>query len=104
MGGFAREDIKDAERRRPIGLAQRAVVAGDLNALPDTPELRLLEGAGFRDLVRDDGADQPTSPATAPRNRVDYAWGIGVTGSQAHTVASNASDHRPVVINVTRRP
>ena len=84
--------------------ASPAVVAGDLNALPDTPELRLLEEAGFRDLVRDDGADQPTSPATVPRNRVDYVWGIGVTGSQAHTVASNASDHRPVVINVTRRP
>jgi endonuclease/exonuclease/phosphatase family metal-dependent hydrolase len=83
--------------------AQRpAIVAGDLNALPGTAELRLLEDAGFRDLVKDDGADQPTSPATDPRNRVDYVWGIGVTGSQAHTVASTASDHRPVVVNIAR--
>jgi endonuclease/exonuclease/phosphatase family metal-dependent hydrolase len=84
--------------------AQRpAIVAGDLNALPGTAELRLLEDAGFRDLARDDGADQPTSPATEPRNRVDYVWGIGVTGSQAHTVASTASDHRPVVVNIARQ-
>lgn len=84
--------------------AQRpAIVAGDLNALPGTAELKLLEDAGFRDLAKDDGADQPTSPATDPKNRVDYVWGIGVAGSQAHTVASAASDHRPVVVNIARR-
>jgi endonuclease/exonuclease/phosphatase family metal-dependent hydrolase len=84
--------------------AQRpAIVAGDLNALPGSAELRLLEDAGFRDLAKDDGADQPTSPATDPQHRVDYVWGIGVTGSQAHTVPSTASDHRPVVVNIARQ-
>ena len=77
-----------------------AIVAGDLNALPGTAELRLLEDAGFRDLAKDGGADQPTSPASDPKHRIDYVWGIGVTGSQAHTVASTASDHRPLVVNV----
>ncbi|MBI2323612.1 MAG: endonuclease/exonuclease/phosphatase family protein [Chloroflexi bacterium] len=80
-----------------------AIVAGDLNALPDTPEMRLLEDAGFRDLAKDDGAEQPTAPSADPRNRVDYVWGIGVTGSQAHTVATTASDHRPLVVNIARR-
>lgn len=81
---------------------QPAVVAGDLNALPGTPELGLLEAAGFRDLAKDDGADQPTSPASGPVDRVDYVWGIGVRGTQAHTVTTTASDHRPLVINISR--
>lgn len=79
------------------------LIVGDLNALPGTGELALLEQAGFRDLAKDDGADQPTSPGKDPVNRVDYVWGSGVSGSQAHTVASAASDHRPVVVNITRR-
>jgi endonuclease/exonuclease/phosphatase family metal-dependent hydrolase len=79
-----------------------AIVAGDLNALPGSPELRLLEDAGFRDLAKDDGADQPTLPASAPRYRIDYVWGNGIRGSQAHTVASTASDHRPLVITVSQ--
>lgn len=84
--------------------AQRpAVVAGDLNAVPGLPELRLLEDAGFRDLVKDDGADQPTIPAGVPDERIDYVWGIGVRGSGAHTVATTASDHRPVVVTIERR-
>jgi endonuclease/exonuclease/phosphatase family metal-dependent hydrolase len=80
-----------------------AIVIGDLNALPGSAEMSLLEGAGFRDLAKDDGADQPTFPAAAPVRRIDYVWGIGVTGSQAHTVATTASDHRPLVINISRR-
>jgi endonuclease/exonuclease/phosphatase family metal-dependent hydrolase len=80
-----------------------ALVVGDLNALPGSAEMSLLEGAGFRDLAKDDGADQPTSPAADPKNRIDYVWGIGVTGSQAHTVATTASDHRPLVMNISRR-
>ncbi|MBU6422641.1 MAG: endonuclease/exonuclease/phosphatase family protein [Chloroflexota bacterium] len=81
-----------------------AIVAGDLNARPGAAELQLLADAGFRDLAKDDGADQPTFPSDHPTERIDYVWGIGVVGSQAHTVASTASDHRAVVINVTRSP
>lgn len=77
-----------------------ALVAGDLNALPGSPEMELLRAAGFRDLAVDTGADQATFPATDPRRRIDYIWGIGVTGSQAHTVASTASDHRALVVNI----
>lgn len=83
--------------------AGATIVVGDLNALPGSAELVLLEQAGFRDLAKDAGADQPTAPGKDPVNRVDYVWGSGVTGSQAHTVASAASDHRPVVVNITRR-
>lgn len=82
--------------------ASPAIVAGDLNALPGSPEMDLLRAAGLRDLAVDTGADQATFPATDPRRRIDYVWGIGVTGSQAHTVASTASDHRPLIINIRR--
>ncbi len=80
-----------------------AIVAGDLNARPGAAELRMLEDAGFRDLVKDDGADQPTIPSGTPTDRIDYVWGIGVVGSEAHTVATTASDHRPVVVNISVR-
>ena len=79
-----------------------AVVAGDLSARPGSPELALLEQAGLRDLAKQDGAEQPTSPSADPRDRIDYVWGTGVTGTQAHTVSSTASDHRPLVITIAR--
>lgn len=85
------------------GGTRPAIVAGDLNARPGAPELKLLEDAGFRDLAKDDGADQPTIPSGKPTERIDYVWGIGVVGSEAHTVATTASDHRPVVINISVR-
>lgn len=84
--------------------ASPAIIAGDLNALPFTPEMRMLAGAGFTDLAQAAAAEQPTFPARAPTERIDYVWGIGVTGSQVHTVASTASDHRAVVVNIARSP
>jgi hypothetical protein len=39
-----------------------------------------------------------------PPRRIDYIWGIGVIGSSPHTVmALGASDHRAVVVNVTKQ-
>ena len=78
-----------------------AIVVGDLNALPGSPELRLLADAGFRDLAEQSGALELTFPADRPAERIDYAWGIGVTAAQTHVVATTASDHRPLVLNVT---
>ena len=90
-------------RREDIEPIADAIVAGDLNALPGSAELRLLEDSGFRDLAKADGADQATIPASDPKQRIDYVWGIGVTGTQAHTVTSTASDHRPLVVTITRQ-
>lgn len=82
--------------------ASPAVIAGDLNAEPASLELDLLAQSGFADLALQAGTDEGTFPAERPERRIDYVWGIGVTGSQAHTVASTASDHRAVVVNLTR--
>ncbi|MDO8562371.1 MAG: endonuclease/exonuclease/phosphatase family protein, partial [Candidatus Limnocylindria bacterium] len=78
-----------------------AIVVGDLNAPPGSPELKLLADAGFRDLAEQSGAVELTFPAGRPTERIDYAWGIGVTAAQAHVVATTAADHRPLVLNVT---
>src|SRR5206468_10448456 len=61
-------------------LRSPAIVAGDLNALPGSAELALLQQSGFRDLAEADGADQPTIPSSDPKQRIDYIWGIGVAG------------------------
>lgn len=82
--------------------ATPAVVAGDLNALPDAVELELLARSGFTDLVLAAGVKDDTFSSTEPHERIDYIWGIGVTPSQAHVVNSTASDHRAVVVTITR--
>src|SRR2546425_848138 len=77
-----------------------AILAGDMNAPPETIEIALIDQAGFGALAESAGL---TSPADSPSQRIDYVWGIGVIGSNAHTVnAPNASDHRGLVVNVMR--
>ncbi len=81
--------------------AKVAVVAGDLNAEPNTLEMSLFEAAGFADVGAPAG---PTTTGDDPPKRIDYVWGIGVVGSQQHTLqALDSSDHRALVVNITRR-
>jgi endonuclease/exonuclease/phosphatase family metal-dependent hydrolase len=80
--------------------AQVAVIAGDMNAEPADLEMALFSEAGYGDLAEPAG---PTTTMDDPQKRIDYIWGIGVIGSNPHTVmALGASDHRAVVVNVTR--
>ena len=81
---------------------QPAIIACDCNALPEAPELALIDAAGFGDLAAQAGGKALTFPAAAPHERIDYLFGIGVQAAQAHVVDSTASDHRAVVVNVTR--
>ena len=81
---------------------QVAIIACDCNALPEAPELGLIDAAGFGDLAAQAGGKGPTFPAAAPHERIDYLFGIGVQAAQAHVVDSTASDHRAVVVNITR--
>lgn len=79
------------------------IVAGDLNATPETIEIRLLNEAGLDDLGREAG---DTTTMSDPQKRIDYIWGKGVAGSQAHTPATveaamRASDHRWLAVNIT---
>ncbi|HEY8824182.1 MAG TPA: endonuclease/exonuclease/phosphatase family protein [Candidatus Limnocylindria bacterium] len=80
--------------------AQVAIIAGDMNAEPGDLEMAFFSEAGYGDLAEPAG---PTTTMDDPQKRIDYIWGIGVVGANPHTVmALGASDHRAVVVNVTR--
>jgi endonuclease/exonuclease/phosphatase family metal-dependent hydrolase len=77
-----------------------AIIAGDMNAEPGDLEMSLFSEAGYGDLAEPAGA---TTTMDDPPKRIDYIWGIGVISSNPHTVmALGASDHRAVVVNVTK--
>ncbi|WP_202552533.1 endonuclease/exonuclease/phosphatase family protein [Streptomyces sp. SID8352] len=76
------------------------VLVGDFNAEPGAAELAPL-WRRLRDAAPDAG---PTYPALGPVKRVDLvAVSPGVTVTGARTVATAASDHRPVVVDLTVR-
>jgi endonuclease/exonuclease/phosphatase (EEP) superfamily protein YafD len=75
------------------------VVAGDLNSVPTTPQMELFTQAGFSDLGA--AANLPTIPADAPNQRIDYLWAKGTTLHEMETLATTASDHRPIVADVS---
>jgi endonuclease/exonuclease/phosphatase family metal-dependent hydrolase len=81
-----------------------AIIAGDMNATPGDIEMRLFNEAGFDDLTANAGT---TTTTDDPQKTIDYIWGIGVVGAQAHSIdldiAMKASDHRPLVVNITRQ-
>ena len=99
-GTFVRQD-QVRTILREIGDAKAVVVAGDLNAEPGDIEIRLFDQAGFQDLGQSAG---PTTTGDDPPKRIDYVWGLGVVGAQAHTTADTnlSSDHRAIVVNITR--
>ena len=99
-GTFVRQD-QVRTILRELGDANAVVVAGDLNAEPGDIEVRLFDQAGFQDLGQQAG---PTTTSDDPPKRIDYVWGLGVVGAQAHTTdATNlSSDHRGLVVNITR--
>jgi endonuclease/exonuclease/phosphatase family metal-dependent hydrolase len=99
-GTFVRQD-QVRTILRELGDATAIVVAGDLNAEPSDIEIRLFDQAGFQDLGQQAG---PTTLGDDPPKRIDYVWGLGVVGAQAHTTPEDnlSSDHRGLVVNITR--
>jgi endonuclease/exonuclease/phosphatase family metal-dependent hydrolase len=80
----------------------RQVLVGDLNAEPAAPELAPL----WTRLTDAWPADQPgpTYPADVPAKRIDYVtMSPGVHAHGVRVVETLASDHRPVVADLTLR-
>ncbi|WP_139320514.1 endonuclease/exonuclease/phosphatase family protein [Saccharomonospora sp. CUA-673] len=81
-----------------------AVVAGDMNALPDAPELAPLRET-FTDVWPVAGKGPgATFPADEPDRRIDYIYtGDDVTPTFAKVLATEpeASDHRPLLAHLT---
>ncbi|MEV8593368.1 endonuclease/exonuclease/phosphatase family protein [Streptomyces sp. NPDC052013] len=73
------------------------VLVGDFNAEATAPELAPLWGS-LRDAAPDGGG---TYPAVGPVRRIDFVTvSPDVTVAGARTVATDASDHRPVVTDL----
>lgn len=74
------------------------VLAGDLNAPPESPEFRQLLQAGLRDCAAD---ESPTFPAEAPRCRIDHLLvSPHFTVERCFAVETTVSDHRPLVADL----
>ncbi|MEV6960299.1 endonuclease/exonuclease/phosphatase family protein [Streptomyces sp. NPDC051207] len=73
------------------------ILVGDFNAEAAAPELAPL-WAELRDAAPDGGG---TYPAIRPVKRIDFVTvSPGITVAGARTVATDASDHRPVVADL----
>ncbi len=79
----------------------RTLLVGDLNATPDSPEMQLLEQAGWIDSVAERGQlPGYTFRADRPDRRIDYIWASpDLRLLEATTVPSVASDHYAIVVN-----
>ncbi len=78
------------------------LVAGDLNARPEDPELGVLEDLG---LVRSLPASRATFPDAAARVQIDHVLApSGLVVEQARTLTTGLSDHRFVTVVLRRAP
>ena len=85
------------------GGAGKTVLLGDLNALPDEPEIALLRDAGLVDAFESAGAEPPgyTAPSDDPQRRIDYIWLSDDLGAADFvTRHSLASDHFAVAATI----
>jgi len=85
------------------GVGEPVIVFGDLNASPDAPEIAPLR-EHLRDTWPSDSGPGYTYPADKPVKRIDYV----LTSRDFQVVAANvpssdASDHRPVVVDLILR-
>lgn len=81
--------------------APPAVLAGDLNSEPGSPEIQLLEAAGWVPAE----SDLLTSPSLDPTVKIDWVFGQGVTfGRTTALVDAPQSDHVPLVTRFAVAP
>jgi endonuclease/exonuclease/phosphatase family metal-dependent hydrolase len=85
------------------GDTAHAIVAGDFNAEPGSPEIELMVAGGL--VSAQDAAGDPTamtSPSTDPRRRIDWVFGRGVSFGDVRVLdEARSSDHLPLVATFT---
>ena len=111
-------DLDAALRRRQATEILAAVadgpvlLAGDMNELPRGQALALFQSSLTDAALRAAGREEPvmwTFPAAAPKRRIDYIFHsadftAGAAEVPATELAALASDHRPVVVELTLLP
>ncbi|HKY67745.1 MAG TPA: endonuclease/exonuclease/phosphatase family protein, partial [Acidimicrobiales bacterium] len=86
---------------RPSGEGTATVLLGDMNAGPETPEMRALTTVLVDAWAAVGAGDGHTFPARRPIARIDHVLVHGpVRPVGAEVVDTRASDHRPVVVDV----
>jgi endonuclease/exonuclease/phosphatase family metal-dependent hydrolase len=80
------------------------VAGGDFNAEPGSETYRRLMAGGLRDAWLECGAgDGFTYPADKPVKRIDYLFlTAGLLCTHAEVLDTRISDHRPLLVTVTR--
>lgn len=79
-------------------LPERSIIAGDINEGADGAVATQLSSR-FDDACA--GPAEPTFPATDPRARIDFVWvPPGAEIVSCRVVATDASDHLPVIVDV----
>ena len=88
------------------GGRQSSILLGDLNAESGAPEITLLEEAGLIDSWRESGAGAGlTWNARDPSKRIDWVWhSADLIGNQVEIIQTLASDHLPVMVQITVGP
>jgi endonuclease/exonuclease/phosphatase family metal-dependent hydrolase len=78
------------------------ILAGDLNASQDSPEVGLLS-TYLHDTFAESICPQKNSfTANEPREKIDYIFTNALCSSvQSYILASRASDHLPVISEIT---
>jgi endonuclease/exonuclease/phosphatase family metal-dependent hydrolase len=97
------------EARDLIGaIARRRVMprllGGDFNSTPESAVQESLRRSGLRDSFAECGEGSGLSyPADVPAKRIDYVFLTGkFRCASARVIDAQASDHRPVLVNVIR--
>lgn len=82
--------------------ASPAVIAGDMNAQPDAPEIPRFAEEGLLSAQDETGnGDLATASEPAfPGDRVDWIFGTGVGFEDFEIPQTRASDHLPLVVTV----
>lgn len=80
------------------------IAAGDFNAEPGSETYRQILEAGLRDAWTECGTGPGlTFPASQPVKRIDYVFmNATVRCTAAEVIATRISDHRPLLVTVTR--
>ncbi len=103
------EDSAIRQQQVPVILGawnnrEYTVITGDMNAQPDSTEMAMFRSTGLTDVMAQ--AIPPegfTFRSSAPYERIDYIWITpDLRASNAGVINSTASDHFPVIVELTR--
>jgi endonuclease/exonuclease/phosphatase family metal-dependent hydrolase len=91
---------------RAWGTQPQTVLAGDMNALPGSPEIQVILDAGFLDAWAEAGhGEVNTLTGRQPNWRIDWIlYTPDLIARNVEVIESEASDHSAVVATIAPRP